>query len=598
MKRGLESPDPVARRLFGGKTKIPRMMPSPSRNKSVAQKSAQILPGAKPTAPQRTQTSKPKPAAQPQRRPLSTTTRTNTRTQPGTKKASNTRVQAQPPPVAVVQTGISMEDYQTLLTRCTNAETKLAQQAAQYQAMQQTSQTLQNTCVELQQHLAVANESKQQLAGQLSVAHEGFSTMKVELTATKQTLDMEKSTSDGLRTQVHELKDKVARQAEIEVLAVQERKRLHNAIQELKGNIRVFARVRGPDQAVNHLEFPDKLDSRQLSIAQTSASVSGVESVKKHPFSFDKVFGPAAAQDEVFSEISQLVQSALDGYRVCVFAYGQTGSGKTFTMEGECQQGDTSNPRRGVIPRAVDQIFEEAERVKELGWEYTLECQFVEIYNEELRDLLADPATYNKGMQSPRGVGKTAPRHEIKIEGDMATVTNITIETVTRSGTVASLLAKASKARATASTQHNDRSSRSHSIFTLRIRGTNEATGQKSEGCLNLIDLAGSERLSSELGRTEEQKKREKEATCINSSLSCLKDVIVALAGKKAHVPYRNSKLTWLLSPCLGGDCKTLMFVNISPDSDKEHVSESLNSLRFATTVNSCEIGTARRKVR
>ncbi|KAG8863229.1 kinesin-like nuclear fusion protein [Serendipita sp. 405] len=144
----------------------------------------------------------------------------------------------------------------------------------------------------------------------------------------------------------------------------------------------------------------------------------------------------------------------------------------------------------------------------------------------------------------------------------------------------------------------NQRSSRSHSVFTLRVSGSNTVTGETCEGCLNLVDLAGSERLSSSGAAND--KDRLKETQAINKSLSALGDVIAALgvagesASKAIHIPYRNSKLTYLLQNSLGGNSKTLMILNLSPMA--AHLSESLCSLRFATKVNNTTIGKATAK--
>lgn len=168
------------------------------------------------------------------------------------------------------------------------------------------------------------------------------------------------------------------------VLSLSDRRKLHNTIQELKGNVRVFCRVRpllGDEQSAvggnspAHIGIPDK-DCKTLQISTLSdANYAGDKSEKKYEFSFDKVFGPSASQADVFDEISQLVQSCLDGYNVCIFAYGQTGSGKTHTMEGQLQDPEL----RGMIPRAVEQIFDTASGLEEKGWKYSISVSFVEV---------------------------------------------------------------------------------------------------------------------------------------------------------------------------------------------------------------------------
>lgn len=165
---------------------------------------------------------------------------------------------------------------------------------------------------------------------------------------------------------------------------------------------------------------------------------------------------------------------------------------------------------------------------------------------------------------------------------------------VTDAGDIYPLLAQSKKNRSVGQTKMNNRSSRSHCVFQLQLTGVNKLLGQTSNGVLNLIDLAGSERLK-ESG-VQNDKKKMKETTAINSSLSCLGDVITSLINKSKHVPYRNSTLTWLLKNCFGGDGKTLMLVNLSPEP--VHSNESLCALRFASKVNSCNIGSAKRSVK
>lgn len=313
------------------------------------------------------------------------------------------------------------------------------------------------------------------------------------------------------------------------------RKKLHNEVQELKGNIRVFCRVRPllkQDEQVCNPESDDNCSCRynyssdastkteSIEVVQTSeSSLSGSDKqiTKNTPFSFDKVFPPTTTQEQVFEEISQLVQSVLDGYRVCIFAYGQTGSGKTFTMEGPPGINGSStidDPiSMGMIPRAVMQIFQSSQQLKSNGWEFTIEASFLEIYNETIYDLLATEKN-NKKLDI-----RHIPNTNKTIVQDLTTVP------VSCTDQVFKLLRRASENRTIGETQCNERSSRSHSVFILQLKGENSLTTEKCEGQLNLVDLAGSERLS-QSGSTGE---RLKETQAINKSLSSLGDVIMAL---------------------------------------------------------------------
>jgi kinesin family member C1 len=354
------------------------------------------------------------------------------------------------------------------------------------------------------------------------------------------------------------------------------RRKLHNTIQELKGNIRVFCRVRpGPSSNGSPCEeaqitFPDVDNSTQIEVRGPDEKNSlGKDITKTHPFAFDRVFSPTSSNQEVFDEISQLIQSALDGYNVCIFAYGQTGAGKTYTMSAE----------DGMIPRALRMIYNNTKDLEDRGWRYTMTGSFVEVYNENLNDLL--------------GKSEDMEKKKLEIKHDMqnseTTITNVTIVNLDSTDEVESILARAMAKRSVAATQANERSSRSHSVFMLTVVGQNTITGENSKGTLNLVDLAGSERLN----QSKAEGARLKETQSINRSLSSLGDVIGALAQGKdgGHVPYRNSKLTNLLQFSLGGNSKTLMFCMVSPL--KDHLSESLTTLRFAAKVNSTHIGRA-----
>uniref|UniRef100_A0A665V5K2 Kinesin-like protein n=1 Tax=Echeneis naucrates TaxID=173247 RepID=A0A665V5K2_ECHNA len=396
----------------------------------------------------------------------------------------------------------------------------------------------------------------------------------LKLSVQESTLARVQATLRDTEEEVRCLKETVAQQNDDLHAGEMERRRLHNTIQELKGNIRVFCRVRPTvDGGLSkHIQLP-ATDNKMITLAKTEESHTGktTDTQKNYNFSFDRVFGAKASQQEVFEEISLLVQSALDGYNVCCFAYGQTGSGKTYTMEGE-----EFNENRGVIPRAVQQIFKAGEKLGSQGWEFSFTASFVEIYNESLRDLLYT------GKASKR------PEHEIrKSANNEVTITNLTYEKVSNEDQVLGLIALANQNRSTAQTAQNDRSSRSHSVFQLDIEGINAGRDVKCKSTLCLVDLAGSERLV----KSQSQGERFKEMTAINGSLSNLGIVITALANKENYIPYRNSKLTYLLQGCLGGNSKTLMFVNIAPETDS--FGETLNSLRFASKVNDCVIGTA-----
>ncbi|KAK3259782.1 hypothetical protein CYMTET_31231, partial [Cymbomonas tetramitiformis] len=334
---------------------------------------------------------------------------------------------------------------------------------------------------------------------------------------------------------------------------------------DLRGSVRVFCRVRPmPSRAGG--------DPSTLTCQPDECSVHLNHDSKPHPFSFDRCFGPVANQEQVFNEVSDLVQSALDGYKVCLFSYGQTGAGKTHTM-----LGSGTGVERGVVPRSVDKILQEAKKQRAQGWEFSMEASYIEIYNENFRDLLS--------------TGTALPANNaVQHQDGFTMVAGSVREPVDSVEAAAGLVRRANSARIVQATQMNAESSRSHTVFMLYIRGTHAETNTSLKGALNLVDLAGSERLA----RSGAEGDRAKEACSINKSLSCLGDVFAAIGSKSSHVPYRNSKLTYLLQPCLGGEGKTLMFVNLNPEPASSQ--ESLCSLRFAAQVNACELGGGGRK--
>ncbi|KAI8572288.1 hypothetical protein RHMOL_Rhmol01G0186500 [Rhododendron molle] len=272
------------------------------------------------------------------------------------------------------------------------------------------------------------------------------------------------------------------------------RRKLYNLVQEAKGanysgctsrNIRVFCRCRPLSKTEVASGHATVVDFDAAKDGELGILTGG--STKKN-FKFDRVYTPKDDQVDVFADASPLVISVLDGYNVCIFAYGQTGTGKTFTMEGIEQN-------RGVNYRTLEELFRVSKERSET-FSYDISVSVLEVYNEQIRDLLGASPTSKKQWR---------------------------------------------------------------------------------------------------LAKTDVQGDRLKEAQNINRSLSALGDVISALATKSSHIPYRNSKLTHLLQDSLGGDSKTLMFVQISPS---EHdLSETLSSLNFATRARGVELCPAKKQI-
>uniref|UniRef100_A0A3Q2XI04 Kinesin-like protein KIFC3 n=1 Tax=Haplochromis burtoni TaxID=8153 RepID=A0A3Q2XI04_HAPBU len=342
------------------------------------------------------------------------------------------------------------------------------------------------------------------------------------------------------------------------------RKKCHNELVRLKGNIRVFCRVRPVSQ-----EEQDSADAKtMLSFDSDDDAILYLSNKGKvMTFELDKVFPPHATQEEVFQEVQALITSCIDGYNVCIFAYGQTGSGKTYTMEGVAD-----NP--GINQRALRLLFSEVSE-KAPDWDYKITVSMVEIYNETLRDLLGEnPSDKLDIKMNPDGSG------QLYVPG----LTEITVQSPEDINKVFEL---GHVNRATACTNLNEHSSRSHALLIITVSGFNTATGNRTLGKLNLVDLAGSERI----GKSGAEGSRLREAQCINKSLSALGDVINALRSKHSHVPFRNSRLTYLLQDSLSGDSKTLMMVQVSPLPS--NMSESVCSLKFAQRVRSVELSSS-----
>tara|TARA_B100000073_G_scaffold86961_1_gene67726 strand:- start:46 stop:3765 length:3720 start_codon:yes stop_codon:yes gene_type:complete len=348
---------------------------------------------------------------------------------------------------------------------------------------------------------------------------------------------------------IRELEDKYTSEVTL-------RRRYFNMLEDLKGKIRVYARTRpltGIEEEQNQqvvLSTPDEF----------TCSHPWRGEKKDRAYEFDEVFPANSSQAHVFEDTKYLVQSALDGYNVCIFAYGQTGSGKTYTI-----YGDDANP--GLTPRAISEVMRCVHRDSN-KCSVKMECYMLELYRDDLIDLLL-----------PQGAIET-PKLEIKKDKKgWVTVPNATVVSVTSTEEINNVVQAGLKVRKTAGTKMNVESSRSHLIFSIVMESTDLQTGAVTKGKLSFVDLAGSERVK----KSGAQGDTLKEAQAINKSLSALGDVISALASEQQHIPYRNHKLTMLMSDSLGGNAKTLMFVNVSPTDG--NIEETQNSLTYATRV-------------
>ncbi|XP_034083974.1 kinesin-like protein KIFC3 [Gymnodraco acuticeps] len=345
------------------------------------------------------------------------------------------------------------------------------------------------------------------------------------------------------------------------------RRKYHEQLVELKGNIRVLCRVKPVLKEDQHEEGQSVVVTTD---PNNESSLNVLNKGKDRIFELDKVFHPQATQEEVFQEIEPLVTSCIDGYHVCIFAYGQTGSGKTYTMEGSVE-----NP--GINQRALKHLFSEIEERKDM-WTYTVTVSSVEIYNEVLRDLLSKDGEKLDIKINPDGTG------QLHVPG-------LRVIEVKSFQHIKKILAKARRNRITFGTQMNQHSSRSHALLCVTVQGTDLATGSKTTGKLNLVDLAGSERV----WKSGAEGERLKEAQNINRSLLSLGDVIQALRARQTHIPFRNSRLTYLLQDSLGKGSKTAMVVQVS--ALESNVGETLCSLKFAQRVCKVELGPAARKI-
>ncbi|KFA76781.1 hypothetical protein S40288_08642 [Stachybotrys chartarum IBT 40288] len=295
----------------------------------------------------------------------------------------------------------------------------------------------------------------------------------------------------------------------------------------------------------------------------------GANAMNDKTYNFDRVYSPAADQNMVFDDtVKPILEEMLAGYNCTIFAYGQTGTGKTYTMSGDMT--DTLgmlSDEAGIIPRVLQQLFQKLDINDQ---EHAVKCSFIELYNEELRDLLSvDESAKLKIYDdaSRRGHSSTV------VQGMEEKHIKTAAEGI-------KVLQDGSLKRQVAATKCNDLSSRSHTVFTITayVKKTNEngVDDFVNAGKLNLVDLAGSENIQ----RSGAENKRAAEAGLINKSLLTLGRVINALVDHSSHIPYRESKLTRLLQDSLGGRTKTCIIATISPA--KSNLEETISTLDYA----------------
>eukprot|EP00054_Salpingoeca_dolichothecata_P024883 m.171183 g.171183 ORF g.171183 m.171183 type:complete len:769 (-) comp25172_c0_seq2:254-2560(-) len=323
-------------------------------------------------------------------------------------------------------------------------------------------------------------------------------------------------------------------------------------------NVKVAVRCRpmGDTEVEDKRERCVEMDTRRGAITVTNPKDGQPKS-----FTFDDIFDWNSEQIDIYNTTARpIVDAVLQGFNGTIFAYGQTGTGKTYTMEGI--RNDPN--KRGIIPNSFEHIFQEIAQTQ--GKEFLVRASYLEIYTEEIRDLLSK-------NQKQKLILKEKPDSGVYVKD----LSSFVVKSVKE---IEHVMSVGNKNRMVGCTDMNKHSSRSHAIFIITVECSE--TGPDGEnhirvGKLNLVDLAGSERQ----GKTHATGQRLAEGIKINSSLSALGNVIAHLVdGKSKHIPYRNSKLTRLLQDSLGGNAKTVMLANIGPAD--YNFDETVTTLRYA----------------
>ena len=334
------------------------------------------------------------------------------------------------------------------------------------------------------------------------------------------------------------------------------RRKIHNRYMYLRGNLRVMCRVR---PFLSSEKINKKSQMETLVINNDSISVFQENKQEKN-FEYDYIFDTKSTQKDVYEEVTLLIQSMVQGNNICIIAYGQTCTGKTYTIQGP----NSKNP--GIVPRAAKELFLILNNFAKSDYfeSIRLSLTIIEIYNEQIYNLLEE-STPNLNMYEDASGNLIIP--------DLNPISINSYEEASK------LFKLAAKFRHTSSTEYNDRSSRSHCIFSfqLKIKGKD---GRIIRSTLHIIDLAGSERLSKSQNKDEKLKK---ESICINLSLHSLSTVLNSIALKANHIPYRDSKLTHFLKDSLNENYNILLLLLVSPNN--KDLPETISTLQFGERI-------------
>ena len=334
------------------------------------------------------------------------------------------------------------------------------------------------------------------------------------------------------------------------------RRKIHNRYMYLRGNLRVMCRVRPflPSEKVNK-----KSQMETMVINNDSISIFQENKPEKN-FEYDYIFDTKSSQKDVYEEVTLLIQSMVQGNNICIIAYGQTCTGKTYTIQGP----NSKNP--GIVPRAARELFLILNNFSKSNFfeSIRLSLTIIEIYNEQIFNLLEE-STPSLNMYEDASGNLIIP--------DLNPISINSFEEANK------LFKLAARFRHTSSTEYNDRSSRSHCIFSFQLKLTGK-DGRIIRSTLHIIDLAGSERISKSQNKDE---KIRKESICINLSLHSLSTVLNSIALRANHIPYRDSKLTHFLKDSLNENYNILLILLVSPNV--KDLGETISTLQFGERI-------------